>query len=173
MTPIKFEFDAIGTRWVIDLIISQNINPDIILNKVLKRIDLFDKTYSRFRNDSLVTQIAHKKGLYIFPNDAHKLFNFYYKMYKATDNSVTPLIGQALSDAGYDAEYSLKPHKLYQPPLWEDVLNYDHPKLNVKNPVLLDFGAAGKGYLIDIIAQLLNKNKIHDFCVDAGGDIKK
>jgi FAD:protein FMN transferase len=93
-------------------------------------------------------------------------------MYKATNNSVTPLIGQALSDAGYDAEYSLKPHKLYQPPLWEAVMNYNHPKLNVKKTVLLDFGAAGKGYLIDIVAQLLNKNNIYDFCIDAGGDIK-
>jgi thiamine biosynthesis lipoprotein len=36
----------------------------------------------------------------------------------------------------------------------------------------LDFGAAGKGYLIDLIYQYLVSQKINDFVIDGGGDIR-
>jgi thiamine biosynthesis lipoprotein len=50
-------------------------------------------------------------------------------------------------------------------------MNFDFPNLRVKQPVSLDFGAAGKGYLIDLIGRVLEKNDLHSFCIDAGGDI--
>ena len=36
---------------------------------------------------------------------------------------------------------------------------------------LLDFGAAGKGYLVDLISQLLEAEGITTYCVDGSGDI--
>ena len=36
---------------------------------------------------------------------------------------------------------------------------------------MLDFGAGGKGYLIDLVGQVLEENTIHEYCIDAGGDI--
>ncbi len=169
---MQFEFYAIGTRWTIDIYatLSQD-EQKTIFKKIKNRIEIFDKTYSRFRSDSIVTQISRKKGLFTMPPDAKELFSLYRKIYEATNYKVTPLIGSALVDAGYDANYSLKPKKLNKIPFWDDVISYTHPKLQVKKPVLLDFGAAGKGYLIDIIAKLLEKNNIKDFCIDAGGDI--
>ena len=84
---------------------------------------------------------------------------------------MTPLIGQALSDAGYDAQYSLRPGKLWPTPAWSSVIDYNPPHLLVKKPVLLDFGAIGKGYLVDIIASLMMDAGVTDFCVNAGGDM--
>jgi thiamine biosynthesis lipoprotein ApbE len=43
--------------------------------------------------------------------------------------------------------------------------------VEVTHPVMLDFGAAGKGYLIDIVADILRQEQIESFCVDAGGDM--
>src|SRR5690606_11370899 len=37
-------------------------------------------------------------------------------------------------------------------------------------PAILDFGAAGKGHLVDIISALLKQQGITEFCVDASGD---
>ena len=76
-----------------------------------------------------------------------------------------------MSDAGYDASYSLRERKLIRPDTWDDVLSYNHPELIVKKPVILDFGAAGKGYLVDIISDILKREQIYTFCVDAGGDM--
>ncbi len=172
MTPIQFVFDAIGTLWAIDILTPLSINEQsITLKKIKNRIEIFDKTYSRFRDDSLITEISIEKGAYGFPKDAEELFSFYKKMYDISDGAVTPLIGKTLSDAGYDTDYSLMPKNIHKPPKWGDVLSYNHPVLKVKKPVLLDFGAAGKGYIIDIVAKILERAKIYDFCIDAGGDI--
>jgi thiamine biosynthesis lipoprotein len=96
----------------------------------------------------------------------------YRQLYEVSDGLVTPLIGQVLSDAGYDADYSLKPGTISMPLAWDDVLQLDDTTLTTSRPVLLDFGAAGKGYLVDIISELLQQQSIQRFCVDAGGDMR-
>jgi FAD:protein FMN transferase len=171
-SDIQYSFEAIGTSWVIDIYDFPNdLSKDLLLQKITQRIDQFDQTYSRFRADSLVTQISKQKGEFEFPEDSLPLFALYQKLYQETQGLVTPLIGQLISDAGYDADYSLKSKKVKSPPKWEDVMTFKDRKLVTKEPVLLDFGAAGKGYFIDIIAELLNKLSIQKFCIDAGGDI--
>ncbi|HUD04317.1 MAG TPA: FAD:protein FMN transferase, partial [Candidatus Paceibacterota bacterium] len=137
------------------------------------RIDIFDKTYSRFRTDSLVAEISEKVGAYIFPDDVEKLFSIYRKMFVLTDGLMTPLVGNLISDLGYDRMYSLKPkEKINQPKVWDEVMSYVHPQLTTKEPVLLDFGAAGKGYLIDIVAEIIDEADIKNFLINAGGDIR-
>lgn len=170
---IKRTFDAIGTKWQID--IYENIsssNEEEIFRIIDERIRVFDKDYSRFRNDSLVTEMSKKIGDYVLPADAKIMMDLYEDIYRLTDGLVTPLIGNLISDAGYDANYSLRQKgKLSTPPKWEEALEYSFPKLKIKIPVILDFGAAGKGYLIDIVGKILEDNDIKAFCIDAGGDI--
>jgi thiamine biosynthesis lipoprotein len=100
------------------------------------------------------------------------MLELYRQMYLETGGLMTPLIGRLISDAGYDKEYSLtEKSTLVSPPAWDDVLSYKHPELTVREPVLLDFGAAGKGYLIDIVSDILTAQNIKNYCIDAGGDI--
>ncbi len=169
----EYNFSAIGTTWQIDIYqeISEVLESDLLL-AIKKRINEFDAVYSRFREDSLVTKISKEKGEYIFPEDSQKIFDLYYSLYQETDGFFTPFVGQILSDAGYDEKYSLKQKKqLENPPIWEQVIDFTYPKLLVKKPVLLDFGAGGKGYLIDLVASVIESFDIFEYCVDAGGDI--
>lgn len=186
----KFEFDAIGTHWTIDLFDAllppsrgiegvQNLSGSEgvahLQALIQARIAEFDQTYSRFREDSLVSQIAKKAGVYAFPPDAAPLFALYEQVYHLTNGHVTPLIGQVLVDAGYDAKYSLVEGTLQTPPAWEDVMKFD-PTNNhlevMRSGVLLDFGAAGKGYLIDIIGELIEREGFLSYMINAGGDIR-
>jgi thiamine biosynthesis lipoprotein len=137
---------------------------------IVRRIDEYDKNYSRFRADSLVTTMASRAGAYRLPDDAQELFAVYRTLYELTDGGMTPLIGQVMSDAGYDATYSLQPKPLRTPPAWDTVMTYAHPQLQLTQPVLLDFGAAGKGHIVDIVGELISQHGIKDYCVDAGGD---
>lgn len=95
----------------------------------------------------------------------------YYRLYKVSDGTFTPLIGNVLVEAGYDSTYSFTPTTLHRPPKWEDVLDYHFPSLTIKKPVVLDFGAAGKGFLVDKIGAILEELDVESYCVDAGGDI--
>ena len=170
---VSFNFPAIGTQWQIDLHTDISIEREAeLFSAITKRIDEFDKTYSRFRKDSLVTQISKETGDYTFPEDSQKIFNLYHELYILTDGLFTPFVGQMLVDAGYDAEYSLVQKKpLENSPLWEQIMEFSYPHLRVKIPSLLDFGAGGKGYLVDIVATVIEGFGIFDYCIDAGGDI--
>jgi thiamine biosynthesis lipoprotein len=151
----RFVFEAIGTHWEIDIL--QDV-PVKLYEAITVRIAEFDKTYSRFRADSLVTEIAKKAGVYAFPKDAAPLFALYERVYRSTNGLVTPLIGQVLVQAGYDAQYSFKKGELKVPPAWDDAMKFN-PLTNelsvFQSGVLLDFGAAGKGYLIDLVGELI------------------
>lgn len=163
----KIQFDAIGTAWQINC--ASSINEDLKA-KIFQRIEQFDHIYSRFRTDSNVSKWS-SIGKYTLPDDAMLLFAFYKKLYDTTGGLVTPLIGKTMEQAGYDANYSLKPKKLTMLPAWAEAIEITNSHIIVKQLVLLDFGAAGKGYLVDIIGHLLYTNGIDAFCVNAGGDI--
>lgn len=172
----QYVFEAIGTHWVIDIYDNNSADfsdseKSALFAAIKDRIELFEKSYSRFRSDALLAAIAEKSGTYTFPDDAEKLFTVYKNLYDRTDGYFTPLIGGMLVDAGYDKYYSLTQKRtLERPPVWKEVMEYVYPNLIVHVPVRLDFGAAGKGYLIDIIGDLLASKNIQNYCIDAGGD---
>lgn len=169
-TKNTLEFEAIGTKWEIEILNSE-IDLKVLEQKIKNHIEQFDKNYSRFRNDSLITKISKQPGIYKLPEDSEMLFNLYFKLYKLSKGLFTPLVGNLLEQAGYGADYTLKPTELKKVLAWEKVLTFSNLTLTTKQPVILDFGAAGKGYLVDLVGQLLEKNGITEFCINAGGDI--
>jgi thiamine biosynthesis lipoprotein len=170
--PDSYSFEAIGTQWTI--YIEQQITKlefGDLMTDVHARIEKFDKNYSRFRDDSLVSQMSKTLGSYNLPKDAEPMFDLYKRLYDVTDGRMTPLIGQMLSDAGYDSSYSLKPKALAEIPEWDEAIDYSYPDLVIKCPFILDVGAIGKGYLVDIVAELMKAKGLTSFSIDAGGDI--
>ena len=164
LNSTKFEFQAIGTTWQIDIKDSISTEVEVLLlQKIKERIALFDIAYSRFRDDSLVTLMSRKSGRYLLPDDADKMISIYEKVFRITNGLVTPLIGQVLVDAGYDANYSLEQKTLTRPRDWDEVLVWQKPFLTLNYPALLDFGAGGKGYLVDIVSEVLEDNGIKSY----------
>jgi thiamine biosynthesis lipoprotein len=167
----EHEFEAIGTRWHVQFELDPQSDESLLMAAIHKRIDRFDKNYSRFRGDSLVTKMSQKPGRYLMPHDAHSMLKLYQDLYGYTGGAFTPLIGSTLAEAGYDANYSLTPNKMHAPPPLEEALTYEPPYMTLHQRVLFDFGAAGKGYLVDLIADMLKENGALSFTIDAGGDI--
>jgi len=171
MNTMKFE--GIGTKWQIDLYSPMSDAEYGYLQTVVqKRVEQFERLYSRFRFDSFTNVTLNQMGTFTLPSDAEPLFSLYHSLYRITNGAFTPFIAQVLIDAGYDANYSFKTGTLHKPPRWDDVMDYDYPKITIKKPEALDFGAGGKGYLIDIVSDLIKEYGGHEFCIDAGGDIR-
>lgn len=167
--PCSWKFGALGTAWSIDTHVELGAD---IRQAISQRIEAFDKTYSRFRHDSLVARLR-TPGEYEFPSDFNRLFTLYDALYKITIGSMTPLIGDVLERAGYDREYSFTP-KGSGNVLPFAALGWDSKRtLRTKNPLVLDVGAAGKGYLVDILSELLEQGSVHEYTIDASGDIKQ
>ncbi len=163
------EFEAIGTHWQIDTDLQLTAEQWAAIDQ---RIEEFDRTWSRFRSDSLVSKIAAGPGSFAFPADAGPLFAFYRRLYELTGGAVTPLIGGALEHLGYDAGYRLTalPGRPATP-AWDAVMTWDGNTLHTTEPVVIDVGAAGKGYLVDIIGELLLSMGVTTYVVDGSGDL--
>lgn len=164
------EFDALGTAWWID---SATRLPDRVVAEIRDRVEGFDRTYSRFRHDSLVAAVSRTQGVHEFPPEAAGLFALYRQLYDSTGGSVTPLIGCALEHLGYDPAYRLRRRPgSVAVPRWEGVLDVEGSTITTTEPLLLDFGAAGKGLLVDELAALLHTAGMHDFLIDGSGDLR-
>ncbi len=164
-------FDAIGTGWQLDT--AAPIETEL-RSAIAARIEEFDRTWSRFREDSLVSQIAAMPGLWQFPGDAPALFDLYRRLYAVTDGAVSPLVGRALENLGYDRGYTLRPSGgAVAVPAWDDAVAWDGHALTTLAPVVLDVGAAGKGYLVDILSGMLLAAGHNDFTIDGSGDIRR
>ena len=162
-------FDAIGTRWTIDT--ADPLDPELV-RRVTARVEAFDATYSRFRADSLVSQMGRRAGRHRFPDDAEPLLRLYRDLYEATGGALTPLVGQVMEHLGYGPGYRLtRGPGVVTAPAWDDVLTVRGSVVVTRQPVVLDVGAAGKGYLVDRVAELLADGGVADFVIDASGDL--
>ena len=169
MPEAELAFEAIGAPWTIT---TPDPLPAGVAAAVGARIEQFDAVYSRFRPDSLVTAIAGGSGTWQFPPDAGPLFALYRTLYNATEGAMSPLVGARLEDLGYDRDYSLRPrNEVVDVPGWDDIMRWDGARLVTTAPVLVDVGAAGKGYLVDLVALVLRDAGVDEFLIDASGDL--
>ena len=170
-------FDAIGTRWTID---TPDPLPVEVLAAVHERVARFDQDWSRFRADSWVSEVARSgAGTYPLPADAGPLLDAYDVAAACTDGAVDPLVGHALEQLGYDAAYTLRPRRdadgallTRAAPDWRTAARRDAGTLTLDEPALLDVGAGGKGYLVDLVAGVLDAHGLTEHVVDAGGDLR-
>lgn len=163
------EFEALGTRWFVDVDDGIPARLERALTDELERID---RVWSRFRPDSLVASMARNGGTHGFAEPDLGLLRWYARLYDATDGAVTPLIGQTLSDAGYDAALSLVPREHITPtPAWDHRRQLTGSGIALDRPALIDVGAAGKGFAVDRVVSLIEQTGARSYLVDAGGDI--
>lgn len=173
-----YTFDAIGTKWEIE---TTKPLESRLQERIHKRIEHFDVTYSRFRSDSLVSRIAAAPdgGSFEFPPDSIALFSLYDRLYALSEGAVDPLVGRDLELLGYDQKYSFKQtthlEKIKAEPekraSWPKDIVREGTLLITHRPLLIDVGAAGKGYLVDIVSGMLKEAGFTDFIVDGSGDL--
>lgn len=167
--PHSFQFEAIGTQWSIET--QRPLEPEMRL-AIANTIDSFDQLFSRFRKDSIITDMSLQVGTYAFPDWTLPLWKWYESLYRMSDGKVTPLIGGALEKAGYDAAYSFIAKPQTTITSWEEVIERNGAVITMKQPALLDLGAAGKGFLVDCIARVLDEAGQGSYMIDASGDIR-
>jgi thiamine biosynthesis lipoprotein len=172
----SFKFDAIGTSWEID---TPAPLAEVTRAHVLDLVERFDSIYSRFRHDSIVTRIASAAdgGTFSFPVDAVPMFDLYDRLHDATGGAVDPLVGRDLELLGYDPDYTLVPDGVgitamaARRPVWSRDVKRKGNAITTGRPLVIDFGAVGKGRLVDQLSELLSAEGFEDFVVDGSGDI--
>lgn len=169
MTGDRWEFDAIGTRWRVDTAHPLSAGAR---GAVADLVDAFDRDWSRFRDDSLVSALARGAGTVVAPPDTASMLDVYVALDEATDGAVNPLVGGALARRGYDANYSFVDRGAERAPEdWRTRLAWTSDRLLLTEPATIDVGAVGKGRLIDRVLDLVIAAAGGEVVVDASGDI--
>lgn len=161
-----WRFDAIGTRWEIETAAPLD---DPVRLAVAEQIDRFDREWSRFRADSLVSALARGAGSVPVPRDAADMLAAYAQLSAATDGAVDPLVGSSLERLGYDATYSFAASDPAPAP--RGLLAWDDEHLSLAQPAMIDVGALGKGRLVDLVLDVVAASAPGDVVVDASGDL--
>lgn len=171
---------ALGTG-----VIAQSAAPagDGALRRARGFIGEYECVLSRFRRDSQVAAMAAAPdgGVFRFPDWAAGLFGLCDLLTDATKGAFDPCIGEDLARLGYDARYSFvmetdaegRLGSFGGRPTWRGNVERHGTTLVTRGPVALDFGACGKGYLVDLLARILfgNETGAPSFVIDAGGDL--
>lgn len=164
-----YEFEAIGTHWWHERLDGNEF--DEPTKRALQAYtDEFDRRYSRFRDDSLIAELAQNGVVRRIPTELFRMLNFASTLYNDTDGVFTPLVGGALQGLGYgklqgaiSAGDSLSSK--------DSGLAWNKRSVKVNKGVVLDFGGFGKGWLIDEYAKILRRHKVKEFIINGGGDL--
>jgi thiamine biosynthesis lipoprotein len=167
--PNSWQFQAIGTDWTIQT--SAKLTKQVKVS-ILELIELFNGNYSRFQSDSIVRKMYNHPGVYTFTDSSFpELYALYSELCVMTDGAVTPLVGKILSDAGYDENYQLGSFSSTSiVPSLNDIVWDGKYTITVNQEILLDFGAAAKGLLVDRIATRLKEAGMPEWYIDGSGD---
>jgi len=168
-------WQALGTNWKLTLWDELSVvTASLLASNAEALTHEFDALYSRFKPNSLVTKLATTIGTIGVPPELVAMLRHYEKLYEVTDGKINPTIGFALEDTGYDANYSLVEQSVLRPvhALPEALTIIDDTQVMFFESVLLDLGALGKGYLIDMVYKQLREAGVERFLIDGSGDIR-
>ena len=170
--------EALGTGIIVRS--AQPISP-VLQRDLQSLIDEYDATLSRFRTDSLVGLMAAATcgGSFDFPDWTLPLFDLYDALDAASRGAIDPCVGEDLIRLGYGADmtFTIEPDahehtgSIHGRPTWRSDVERHGTTLVTRRAVHLDFGACGKGYLVDLLARQLRQSVGSDLLIDAGGDM--
>lgn len=190
---------ALGTGIIIS---SSKPIPQRVQKRIRAFVDEYESVLSRFRADSLVSRMAcaDDGGDFEFPTWAQPLFTLYSEFYAATHGAFDACIGADLLALGYDNSVQFVPqsaasasddsdswanYRRALPVTWGNISrDCGSVTLHTNQPVQLDFGAAGKGYFVDLVTRIIKEELSgdspsnsdspadFDFLVNAGGDMR-
>lgn len=169
-----FTYDALGTTWKVTLFDEcLSFDKDVLRKDVEDILTSFDDMYSRFKKDSLVTRLSKITGVVEVPKDLVSMLELYKSFFELTEKAFTPCVGHLLEDIGYDSDYTLveREEKRKVPDFEEAITLVDETHIELREHVLLDLGALGKGYCVDLIAAHLKEKGVRRFLVDGSGDV--
>jgi thiamine biosynthesis lipoprotein len=173
-----FEKALKATVMTTELLIRSNVSKKILYECLDLALE-FEKKYSAYKNDSLLSKINRASGKenVTCTNDELEIFKIALKMAKKSDGVFDPTIGSLTQDLyGFGTQSSKIPTKreLLET---KKLVNYKFMQINQneiylsKKGMKLDLGAIGKGFVCDKIIQHLLKRGATKALVSVGGEI--
>ncbi len=146
-----------------------------VIEECFKEFKRIEEKYSRFKKNSVLSLVNSRVGVWqkgdkelIFLLKKSLEFN------TKTKGFFDVTIKATLEKLGYDSKYSFRQKKEIEND-FEDFIEEPIIVNEQNNEFLLhkevDFGGLGKGFAIDSVSEILEKNSIDYYYINAGGDV--
>lgn len=170
---------VLGSDALLTLVLDDSSDHEAIFRELWKRIDDFDKRFSRFIVTSELSKFNNKAGeLFPITPDFKDFLVITKEMSRDTKGLFNPFILPGLQRAGYKGSWptpeSFDPKLDYaarQTLVAATSLKIDDHTAKIPANSAIDSGGIGKGYLLDQLAKYLEDREILNYWLSLGGDI--
>lgn len=169
------EGNAIGTTFTVRYLADGSNNYEIKIDSLIAAINKSASTYIPTSDLSKIN-----KGDTTVSADANlqEVFTKSAKIFKETEGAFDPTVGILVNAYGFGPEKpienldSLKVEELLKF-VGFDKVQLENEKIKKLYPeIYLDFNAIAKGYLVDMVSRMFEKNGVVNYMVEIGGEIR-
>lgn len=169
MQIILDRHEALGTVWWVEADVSKELGSKLA-GLIASHLGNFEGRYSRFKVDSLVSQLNGARELTDPDPDLLAIMSYGQSLYKRTGGHFNFLVGDILTARGYgqgradtDAADTILPNPLVDLTISPEIITLRRGSV--------DLGGFGKGYVIDELAEILASHSVQHFLINGGGDL--
>lgn len=169
----KVSGQVFGTSYSIKYYSDSNLNFETQFDSLFYEIN---KSLSTYQINSIISRINRNEWTH-FDDHFVKVFESAKTIYKETQGAFDPTIGVLVNAWGFGPEGKVKDIDSLKIDSLMVSVGFDKvelPKEKFKLPknTFLDFNAIAKGYAVDVIAEFLEHQKIENYLVEIGGEIR-
>lgn len=169
---------ALGSEVALTIVVKRESEAKTLLQALWSSITAFEERFSRFLPDSELSRFNSQAGSEVKISPAfHKLLSTARDYSLTTEGLYNPFVLPALQRSGYIGSWP-------RSDVYDQSLNYslrqvvaiDQLIINQTSALIpansaIDFGGIGKGYLLDQLADYLEKSGVNNYWLSLGGDI--
>ena len=169
MDVLSQKKELIGTVVEVKLLATNSTLFDLCFSE----FERIEKTYSRFIDNSELSKLNKILGEWqVASEEMIWLISKAIEFKEKTEGNFDITVKSILDNLGYDKSYSFKKKdERKQEISHEKEIEIMEKERKIKLNKEIDFGGFGKGFALDRVKELLERNKINHYYINAGGDI--
>ncbi len=168
---------SFGTSFLIQFE-GKNNNEIILKNKIDSIFKIINNSFSTYISDSDISKINLGDSLIVVDEHFKKVFLRSYDIWKLSKGYFDPTVGSMVNAYGFGPGNKIKNISKKQLDSLIELTGFSKVSLTSKGTIkkkfsniYLDFNAIGKGYIVDVISELLISYDIKNFLIEIGGEI--
>ncbi|WP_372746612.1 FAD:protein FMN transferase [Lutibacter sp.] len=167
--------EAIGTTYSIKYLESDAVDFEKGIDSLIKAIN---KSTSTYIPTSDISKINDGDTTVVVDAFFKEVFTKSAKIFEETNGDFDPTVGVLVNAWGFGPENdianldSLKIDSLLTYVGFNKVSLTNNKVKKMYPQIYFDFNAIGKGYLVDVIGRLFEKNNVENYMVEIGGEIR-
>ena len=167
---------SFGTSFSIQF--ERNNDENIIKNKIDSLFKIVNNSFSTYISDSDISKINRGDSLLVVDDHFKKVFLKSYEIWELSQGFFDPTVGSLVNAYGFGPENKIKNFSKKQLDSLIELTGFSKVSLTSEGTIkkkysniYLDFNAIGKGYIVDLISELLISYDIKNFLIEIGGEI--